>query len=255
MNFLVGFIVLFTVFILLLLLGIHLKTYKQGKHFFERLHRIKGFSMSQFIMGQQNSFLLAIDKENRLVAYILPNSQLVFPYDQVLRVEMLKDNQIVSERFTSRIKHNSEFMTILHRKPQTPLPLKSVKSKSNTSQIVIRITLSKGDSPWLPIYCFDAKTQLFGGSRTLDLTNKESQMYREGLEIAYHLDMLFGKIIDLIDDEYILDKVLDPQDQALPKDSIPKLIADELEKLFDLKERGALSREEYATQKERLLNF
>ena len=80
-------------------------------------------------------------------------------------------------------------------------------------------------------------------------------MYREGLEIAYHLDMLFGKVIDMIDDEYIVEMVLEPIEQKNQQESIPKLIADELEKLFNLKERGAMTREEFQKQKERLLDF
>lgn len=256
MDFLVGFVFLFTVFVFLLLLGIHLKTRNQGKFLFTKLHHIPDFNLSQFIMGQQNSFLLAVDKEKELIAYILPNSQLVFPYSSVIKLELLKDNLVVSERVTSRSKNSKEIKEVLLREPHT-LGMGELKSKEKeqVSRITIRLTLLEGENPWLPIYCFDAKSQLFGGSRTLDLTNKESQMYRKGLEIAYHLDMLFGKIIDRVDEEHLKNIVLDDVEKEELSVSIPKLIADELEKLFLLKEKGALTAEEFKDRKKKLLEL
>ena len=253
MDFLIGFILLFTVFILILLLSIHLKTRNQGRFLFDKLKHIKDFSLSQFIMGQQNSFLLAVDKERELVAYILPNSQIVFPYESVLRIEMLEDDVIVSERVSERVGHNSSFQEVVSKEPYSLSPLKKEDGKSKVAQVVMRITLSKGENPWLPIYCFNAKTQLFGGSRTLDLTNMESQMYRKGKEMAYHLDMMFSKIIDRVDEEYLKERVFSEEEKEIYSDAIPKLIADELEKLFELKIKGALSPEEFSQQKKKLL--
>ena len=78
-------------------------------------------------------------------------------------------------------------------------------------------------------------------------------MYLKGKEMAYHLDMLFSKILDRVDEEYLKERVFSEEEKEIYSDAIPKLIADELEKLFELKIKGALSPEEFSQQKKKLL--
>lgn len=255
MNLLIGTILLFTLFLLFLLLAIYLKTKNQGKHLMQRANDIDDFTVGQFIMGQQNSFLLVSDRSSQRLAYLQDSEDYVFPFDSVVSVELFKNAELVAEYLSKRIDTDAQFAdTYKKSKAKQLLPKSSSKaSTSKPTTIKVRITLVGHHHPCIDIDCFDSKTQLFGGSRTLDLTNHESQLYRRGLQTAQHIVMLITKVIDLVDSAQAQSgkKTIS---KVTHSGTVPNLIADELEKLLALKNKGALSESEFEEQKKRLLN-
>lgn len=255
MNLLIGTILLFTLFLLILLLAIYLKTQSQGKHLMRRANDIDNFTVGQFIMGQQNSFLLVSDRDSQRLAYLQDSEDYVFPFDSIVSVELFKNTALMAEYASRRISTNSELAeSYKNSKAEQLFTGESPKNTfSRPSKIRVKITLVGHHQPSIDIDCFDSKTQLFGGSRTLDLTNHESQLYRRGLQTAQHIVMLISKIIDLVDAAQS-DGKESIKVKTTNSEAIPNLIADELEKLLVLKNKGALSEAEFDEQKKRLLN-
>lgn len=251
MHLLIGFISLFTLFLLFLFIWIFMKTRNQGKRFMSRISNLSNFKMDQFIMGLQNDFLIAVDEGREMYAYIDTKEEFVFSFDSVIGVMLLQDYKIVSEQVSSRIQVDHQLAEIYNQnKANLFLKRKEGDADRKKSTLRIYISLADASSPLLEIYCFNSKTQLFGGSRTLDVTNQESQLYRRGLQIGHHIFTLLTKGIDRMDRSYE-----DQKSKGEVKVLIPNLVANELEKLAELRDKGVISEGEYNIQKERLLSF
>lgn len=254
MNLLISTILLFTLFLLLLLLTIYLKTKSQAKHLISRVNDIDNFKVSQFIMGQQSSFVFAADNDSQRFAYMQDSEDYIFPFDAVLSVEFFKNNAMISEHVSRRIEGNPELTHAYDQgKAKQFFAGDPSKKGQRPSKIFVRIILVGHHQPFIDINCFDAKTQLFAGSRTLDLTNHESQLYRKGVQIGNHLLMLLTKVIEQVDTTYIKDKIQqNPEVNSM--EFMPQLIADELEKLSALRDKGVITTEEFESQKKKLMN-
>ena len=251
MHLLIGFISLFTLFLLFLFIWIFMKTRNQGKRFMSRISKLSNFKMDQFIMGLQNDFLVAVDEEREMYAYVDTKEEFVFSFDSVIGVMLLQDNKILSEQVSNRIQVDNQLAEIYNQnKANLFLKRKEGDAQRKKSTLRIYITLADASEPLLEIYCFNSRTQLFGGSRTLDVTNQESQLYRRGLQIGNHIFMLLTKGLDYIDRSY--EKEINKEDAKV---LIPNLVANELEKLAALRDKGVISEGEYNIQKERLLSF
>lgn len=200
MNTLFGVIALFTLFILLLFLTIYIKSARQGTRLMKHANNLLGSNMSQYIMGLQNDYILAVDSKKQIYVYADPFKEFVFHYDSVLAVTLVKYNEIVSECLSPKIaedKNYSEF----YEKSKLKLMLGGLKGESLIvrSSIRVFIFLTDEDTPLLEIDCSYSKPLLFAGRRYVNLTIEDSQSYRRSLQVGYHIVMLMNKSMNVED--------------------------------------------------------
>lgn len=198
MNTLLGVILIFSLFILLLFLSIYIKTQRQGNRLIRHAKDLLDSRMDQFIMGLQNNYILAADAERKIYVYADPQKDFVFHYDSVLGVSLVKHNEIVSECLSPKISEDSNYAKF-YEQSKSKLMLRSSDGISTTDPSSIRVYIFLADehTPLLEIDCFSSKKYLFLRDRSANLTVEESQLYRRGLQIGHHIVMLINKSLNV----------------------------------------------------------
>lgn len=200
MNTLIGVIALFTLFILLLYLTIYLRSARQSHRLMKHAKDLLDSNMTQYIMGAQNDYILAVDSEKQIYVYADPLKEFIFHYDSVLAVTLVKYNEIVSECLSPKIMENNAYAQF-YRKSKAEFMLKGMKGKSpvNFASIRVFIFLSDENTPLLEIDCFSPKSYFLAGKNSTNLSVDDNQSYRRGLQIGYHIVMLMNKCMKVED--------------------------------------------------------
>jgi hypothetical protein len=221
---------------------------KKRPNLHKKLEELENFTFTNKFVGIGNKYLLAVDQDNQKIAYITIYSERVIPFNQLLSVEVIEDNIIISHKSSLRTIGGAVAGGAIAGGAGAIVGGLSGDSKQNkkVSKVQVKIKLRDIDNPSFTINCFDCITMTITGEPVNPNSVKYGDIYKLGLNNAQRIADTLSVIIDVTD--------------RLEKSSIniPKLfnvsVADELIKLADLKEKGILTEDEFMVQKQLLLS-
>lgn len=213
-----------------------------------RLDKIKGFTASEIIEGQCSLFLFAIDDRNDKIVYIDRDNTSCVDYNSIISVELLEEGTVTQKKSTSRTIGGALLGGAMIGGVGAIIGgvTGSSKERKNVSSVVIKILLRDIKCSTLLILCFDAFKMT--NSNELKLGSSKSYLYHKGIEQANKLKDLISVIIDKVDSR---EKI---QQSDIRRNDTYRNISDELEKLYNLKEKGIITTEEFNSQKRKLLS-
>lgn len=206
------------------------------------------FSASVKIVGYGAKYSFAIDNERKKIMIVTADNssdvakKRYIDFTDIISVELLEDSNIAFSKSTMRTIGGGIVGGAIAGGAGAVIGGLSgdSKVKKEISKIEVKILLRNQNSPTYTIQCYnDGPLEVSGiGKITYDSIMSTAK------EIVDHISV----IIDMMDREY--------QHQENMQISEPRTnsIADELERLCSLKEKGILSEEEFQKQKERLLS-
>ena len=170
------------------------------------------------------------------------------PFDQIISVEILEDNTLLSSKSTTRTVGGALLGGAFAGGAGMIVGGLSGDSaqKKKVSMVSVKIRIRDYSTPSLLITCFDA-LKLTGHKEIKTTDGLFGQIYKDELQNAQKIADYVSVIIDEVDRQ---DKQLH---MAQPVSSSNSSIADELAKLASLKEQGILTDEEFHIQKTKLL--
>lgn len=204
------------------------------------LEAFPGFKPSLKFIGSQNEFFLAIDNQAQKILFLKEDFKLLFSYEDIISVEILDNDCVVSKKSITRTVGGTLVGGILAGGAGAIVGGLSGDSTQNNLHysLNVKILLRNNSIPSILIPCFDCKR--LGGQ---PLTSDE-YFYQVGLAKANRINDILCVIIDAENKNY----------SATPQIQFNGSIADELGKLAELKEKGYLTDEEFNQQKANLIH-
>lgn len=216
----------------------------------DKLSNIEGFSPTKTIYGANLNYIFAIDEDNQQIAIINENSNNIADFDEIIGVEILEDGNTILKKSTTRTVGGAIIGGVLAGGVGSIVGglSGSSKEKKNVSNLSVKILLRDLARTSFLITCFDSRTMTTERKSSISTEgNMESWRYQQAKENAVEIKDLISIIINRVDNEIKGSK----QEVST---SMSASIADELKKLYDLKEKGILSDEEFTVQKQKLLS-
>ncbi|MBE6255684.1 MAG: SHOCT domain-containing protein [Prevotella sp.] len=200
------------------------------------------------IIGQKNRYIFVLDNIGRKIYYIDTTKTDEVFFEQIISVEILEDNTLLSSKSTTRTVGGALLGGALAGGAGLVVGGLSgdSKQKKKVSKITVKIKLRDYSNPSLLIPCFVAKELTpYDEIKTND--NLYGVFYKQELQNAQKIADYVSIIIDEVDRQEKQSQV------GRPTSAEGLSVADELKKLASLKEQGILSEEEFQVQKEKLL--
>lgn len=225
---------------------------ERGKNFTQKLHRQDDFVATNKIIGVENSYVLAIDQKKQMIMYMTEQTKKTFPFNNLLSVEVLEDNIMLSQKSSLRTIGGAMVGGAIAGGAGAIIGGLSGDSKQNkkVSKVQVKIKLRDINNPSFTIDCFDCKTMTLDGKPIKPTSLADGEKYKQGLKDAQLIADTLSVIIDDIDRAEKKSQNTSTNPDNLSTNSI----ANELSKLADLKAKGILTDEEFNIQKNILLN-
>ena len=203
------------------------------------------------VIGEKGRYAFVLDNIGRKIYYL--NSLLTkeIAFDDIISVEILEDNTLLSSKSTSRTVGGALIGGALAGGAGMVVGGLSgdSKQKKKVSKVSIKIKIRDYSTPTLLIECFNAYELTAGNYSEIKSDDTlYGSFYKTELKNAQKISDYISIVIDEIDRKEKCPSGNAPQ-IAMPTGSI----ADELSKLAELKEKGILSEEEFTDQKKKLL--
>lgn len=227
-------------------------TEKRRFNFQDRIYEIykkHDFTPSQKVEGVMFAYIFAVDKKHRKVAYLYGTQERVFSFEDIINVELSEDSATVASKSTMRTIGGTLVGGAIAGGAGAVVGGLSGNTnfKKEVSLVQVKIRLRNLEEPAVIINCFDYISM--GHGEVAKKNNFSWDRYKQGLEHA-------KKIVDLVS------VIIDDVDRSEKKDlhssnttaNGTMLVADELAKLVDLKNKGILTEEEFLKQKNKLLS-
>lgn len=191
-------------------------------------------------------YSFAIDEKKRKIMIVTadnsdaPAKKRYIDFADIISVELLEDSNIAFSKSTMRTIGGGLIGGAIAGGAGAVIGGLSgdSKMKKEVSKIEIKILLRNQSSPAYTIRCYNGYTPMEVSSSDYNIITKTA------IEIVDHISV----IIDMMDREY------QHQENMLISEPKAQSVADELEKLCALKDKGILSQEEFEKQKEKLLS-
>lgn len=208
------------------------------------LATVPDFKPSTKIVGVKSLYTLAFDNDQQKMLYLVGQTPKVYNYEDIISVQLLEDNQTISQKSTGRTIGGALVGGVLAGGAGAIVGGLSGSSKNLNlhSSVKVKILLRNSSSPSITIDCFNASTMTVEGKPVKD-GSMEYYIYKQGHDQA-------NRIVDII--SVIIDAVDRASNANAPVASSGST-ADELAKLAILKEKGILTEEEFAEQKKKIL--
>ena len=208
------------------------------------LATVPDFKPSTKVVGVKSLYTLAFDNDQQKMLYLVGQAPKVFNYEDIISVQLLEDNQTVSQKSTGRTIGGALVGGVLAGGAGAIVGGLSGSSKNLNlhSSVKVKILLRNSSTPSITIDCFNASTMTVEGKPVKD-GSMEYYIYKQGLDHANRIVDMVSVIIDAVD------RATNTSAPQAPSGSI----ADELAKLAVLKDKGILTEEEFAEQKRKLL--
>lgn len=224
------------------------KTEKRKEELNVKLKKLPNQQGFKKIVGQKNRYAFVIDNVGRKIYYINSIRTKEVLFDQIISVEILEDNTLLSSKSTTRTVGGALLGGALAGGAGMVVGGLSgdSKQKKKVSKVSVKIKLRDYSTPSIMIECFDAH-ELTGYNEIKTTDNLYGHFYKDELQNAQKIADYVSVIIDEVDRQEKQSQV------ARPISAEGVSVADELKKLASLKEQGILSEEEFQVQKEKLL--
>lgn len=248
------------VWVILFFIRIEIKDKKKEKERKEKrinlldnkLKEIPNQDRLKIIRGRKSRYAFVLDEVGRVIYFIKSSQITKVPFDQIISVELIEDNTLLSSKSTTRTIGGALLGGALAGGAGMVVGGLSGDSmqKKKVSKITVKIKLRDYSTPALLIPCFIARE--LTGLNEIEITDKNSEhfySYKNELQNAQKISDYVSVIIDEVDRQEKQSHI--EQSTSIEKSSV----ADELAKLASLKEQGILTDEEFKVQKEKLLNM
>lgn len=242
-------IIILIVFLVIIIIGVvaatqdEQKTQERGEEMKQALVSIPDFTPSTKIVGVKNLYTFAIDNERQKVLFMLGTTPKQFGFEDIISVELIEDNQIISQKSTGRTIGGALIGGVVAGGVGAIVGGLSGSSKQENlhSSVKVKILLRNSSVPSIEIPCFDVSTMTLDGKPVKDI----DVTYRQGKAQATRITDILTVIIDAVD------RAIEAQKASAPSNN--GSVAEEIAKLAVLKEKGILTEEEFAAQKAKLL--
>lgn len=203
------------------------------------------------IVGEKGRYAFVLDNVGREIYYINPISTKVISFDQIISVEILEDNTLLSSKSTSRTVGGALIGGALAGGAGMVVGGLSgdSKQKKKVSKVSVKIKIRDYSTPTLLIDCFNAYELTAGNYSEIKSDDTlYGSFYKTELKNAQKISDYISIVIDEVDRE-----------EKRPSGNAPQIamaggsVADELSKLAKLKTEGILTEEEFLAQKKLLL--
>lgn len=206
------------------------------------LTSIEDFTSSQQIMSNTGDTGIAIDEERKKVA-LLSNSNgesypIIITYRDLLSSEIYVDGETVTRTARGSQIGGALIGALAFGGVGAIIGGLSGKTRSaeKVKRVDLRITINDTKRPFHDINFMDVESK------------KDGWLYKTAMEQARHWHSLIAVLIKMADNEDTLQNA----DKSEDKNKLS--LADELEKLSVLRDKGILSEQEFSTQKDKLLS-
>jgi hypothetical protein len=201
------------------------------------------------IFGQNNRYAFILDNIGKVIYYMDTEQTSKVSFDQIISVEILEDNTLLSSKSTTRTIGGALLGGALAGGAGLVVGGLSGDSiqKKKVSKVLVKIKIRDYSTPSLTIPCFDA-LKLTGYNEIKTTDNLYGHFYKEELQNAQKIADYVSVIIDEVDRQEKKSTVANPRLSEKPS------VADELAKLAKLKADGILTEEEFRAQKLKLLS-
>lgn len=222
-----------------------------------KLIGIEDFQATKKIEGYKGFYIFAIDEKNEKISLITEFTSKTISFSDIIGVELVEDGNTISKKSTTRSIGGAIIGGVLAGGAGSIIGglSGSTTQKNTVSSLSVKILLRNIENPNLVITCFDAQKMTIGRKKSIKTEGEtESYIYKICKKNADEIKDLTSIIIDKCD------RKAEPNNQIIePKPSIvePKstnLIADELMKLNELKEKGIITEDEFLVQKQKILS-
>lgn len=219
------------------------KETERGEAMKEALVSIPDFTPTMKIAGAKNLFTFATDNEHQKILYMPGTNPQVYNYEDIISVELIEDNEIVSKKSTGRTIGGAVLGGVVAGGVGAIVGGLSGASKQHQlhSSVKVKILLRNNAVPSIELNCFDAKTMTIDGKPVTG----EDMLYRQGICQAKRITDTLTVIIDAVD------RAMTAQQRQAPV--VMGSVAEEIAKLAALREKGILTEEEFSAQKSKLL--
>ena len=213
----------------------------------DKFSKMNDFFPTQRVVGLENRYIFAIDQTRRIIAYVEEDTEVFIPFDKIINVEISEDNSTIASKSTSRTVGGALVGGALAGGAGAIVGGLSgdMKMKKKVSLVQVRIRLRDFQSPTLFIDCFDSKAMF--GCDDMDSDGVGGWAYKDGLNHAKQITDLVSVIIDDVDRA-------EKQNLSSVQEIATGSVAEELEKLAALRDKGILTEDEFKGQKMKLLN-
>lgn len=247
-RFIIIFSIVAAIIVLIITFYVENKTReKRGEKIMEATSLYNDFHPTVKIVNDQVRFTFSIDKDKKKILIIIADNpeekanSFLLDYSDIISVELLEDSNLIYSKSTVRTIGGGLFGGLVAGGAGAIIGglSGSSKEKKKVSNIKIKLLVRNLDNPSIELVCYEGEGIDVNGSLG-NMTYKS--IMSKAQEIIDHLNV----IIDWVD------KI---EEQTLKQSFEPCLsVADEIEKLLKLKEKGIISAEEFQIQKKRLLD-
>lgn len=208
-----------------------------------------GFNASITVNSRSILYTFAIDQNRQEIFIVTINSKTkqtsthIVKFADIISVELIEDSSVLFSKSTTRTIGGSLIGGAIAGSAGAVIGGLSgdTKVKKMVSVISVKMRVRNQATPSITIYCCNGEP--------VEITDSMNEyFYKPTIEEAERIVDHISVIIDMMDREY-----QHQENMAISKPET-KSIADELEKICLLKEKGLLSEEEFQKQKERLLS-
>lgn len=222
---------------------------KRGKENADVLASLNDFNPTKKIAGLNNSYMFAVDQNQKKIAFIRKNYKEIIPFSQIISVEILEDNTILQQKSSLRTIGGAVIGGAVAGGAGAIVGGLSGETKQNkkVSSVQVKVRLRDINHPSFIINCFNCKTMTVEG-KPVKPDSILGGLYKQGLNDAQRIADTLSVIIDATDKEAKTASNPIQQQKAVGS------VADELGKLAELKNKGILTEEEFNEQKKKLLS-
>lgn len=225
------------------------KVEKRGNAIKDKMKSFPDFHANVTISGVKNIYLFSVDNVNKKIMFLNELTKTIVPFDKIISVELVEDNTILSSKSLLRTVGGTVVGGALAGGAGAIIGglSGSQKQEKKVSKVEVKIRLRDISNTSLTITCFDSKTMTTEGKSSIKTTSMEGYIYKQGLEHA-------KKICDIV--SVIIDET-DHSSQNIQKSNVnenPHSAIEQIEKLVALKDKGALTDEEFYKMKEVIMS-
>lgn len=178
------------------------ETENRGKAINQTISQMSDFNPTTKIIGPQNRFVFAIDYAACKILYMPGTIKYLYSFDDVISVELIENNNIISEKSTGRTIGGALVGGFVAGGVGAIVGGLSGSSKQQNLHISVKakLLLRNNTSPSVEIPCFDCRTMTTEGKPVKD-GSMEDYIYKQGLNCAQKIVDSVSVIIDMVDRE------------------------------------------------------
>lgn len=211
----------------------------------QALATIPDFIPTTKVKGLMGLFTFATDNEHQKVLILKGEDQMIFKYEDIISVELIEDNSVISQKSTARTIGGALLGGAIAGGVGAIVGGLSGSSKQQNlhSLVKVKVLVRNNPVPSTEIYCYNC----YSMNPNMKPVKDNDILYMTGKQQAIRIVDSLSVIIDAVD------KALKVQGSSTSIYSTS--VADELAKLAVLKDKGVLTDAEFVTQKTKLLNI